>query len=119
MVIGQSSRKAILQTKLMCSFIERYLSRQKPRFLAEYEKDTVVLQMDKGEGMFLSLAEKHCFCLLFFQLEFVVSHPVFDVRNACLKAGLGVFLLFWTAWFAQLTVISIELVRTGVVGDNL
>ena len=41
----------------MCSFIERSLSRKKPRFLTESEKELVVWQIEGGAGGCLSLEE--------------------------------------------------------------
>ena len=59
--------------------------------------------------------EKHCFCLVYISLAFVFSHPVFHVKYAGLESVPGVVKMFWTTWFAQLSDISKELVRTGVV----
>ena len=44
------SNKAVLQMKLMCSFIDRSLSRQKLRFLTKSEKEMVVWQTERGAG---------------------------------------------------------------------
>ena len=43
--------------KLMCSFIERSLSRLKPRFLTESEKELVAWQIERGAGGCLNVEE--------------------------------------------------------------
>ena len=53
----RTSRKAVLQMKLMCSFIERSLSRWKPGFLTESEKEMVAWQIERGAGGCLSFEE--------------------------------------------------------------
>ena len=53
----RTSRKAVLQMKLMCSFIERSLSRWKPGFLTESEKEMVAQQIERGAGGCLSFEE--------------------------------------------------------------
>ena len=53
----QISRKAVLQMKLICSLTKRSLSREKPRFLAELEKEMVALQIKRGAGGCLSFEE--------------------------------------------------------------
>ena len=53
----QISRKAVLQMKLMGSFIERSLSRKKPRFLTELEKEMMAWQIKRGAGGCLSFEE--------------------------------------------------------------
>ena len=56
-LIRRISRKAVLQMKLMCSFIKRSLSTLKPRFLTESEKEMVAWQFERGAGGCLSFEE--------------------------------------------------------------
>ena len=47
----------MLHMKLMCSFTERSLSRLKPRFLTESEKEMEAWQIERGAGGCLSFEE--------------------------------------------------------------